>query len=268
MSAIRVAIAGASGRMGRMLIEAALKDDGVVLAAAFDRPGSPLVGRDAGELAGVACGVAIGDDAREAIAASDCLIDFTRPEGTLQHLALAAELGKAVVIGTTGFSAEDKARIGDYAQRIPVVFAPNMAVGVNAVFKLLEVAARILDSGYDVEIIEAHHRHKVDAPSGTALRMGEVVARELGRDLAQCAIYGREGVTGERQAETIGFSTIRGGDVVGDHTVLFAGIGERIEITHKSGSRMPYALGSLRAARFLAGRSAGLFDMQDVLGLR
>jgi 4-hydroxy-tetrahydrodipicolinate reductase len=268
MSAIRVAIAGASGRMGRMLIEAALKDEGVVLAAAFDRPGNPFVGRDAGELVGAACGVAIGDDARAAIAAADCLIDFTRPEGTLAHLVLAEERGKAMVIGTTGFSTEDKARIAAFSEGIPVVFAPNMAVGVNAVFKLLEVAARILDSGYDVEIIEAHHRFKVDAPSGTALRMGEVVARELGRDLAQCAIYGREGLTGERKAETIGFSTIRGGDVVGDHTVLFAGLGERIEITHKSGSRMPYALGALRAARFLAGRQAGLFDMQDVLGLR
>lgn len=265
---IRVAIAGASGRMGRMLIEAALKEEGVVLAAAFDRPGTPFVGRDAGELVGAACGVAIGDEARTAIAAADCLIDFTRPEGTLEHLALARELGKAVVIGTTGFDAAGKAAIAEAAQSVPVVFAPNMAVGVNAVFRVLEVAARILSEGYDVEIIEAHHRYKVDAPSGTALRMGEVVARELGRDLEACAIYGREGVTGERKSETIGFSTIRGGDVVGDHTVLFAGLGERIEITHKSGSRMPYATGSLRAARFLAGRSAGLFDMQDVLGLR
>lgn len=267
MSAVRIAIAGASGRMGRMLIEAALKDEGVALVAAFDQPGTSFIGRDAGELVGASCGVRISDDPREAIALADCVIDFTRPEGTLAHLALAVELGKAMVIGTTGFSPEQKNHIAECAGRIPVVFAPNMAVGVNAVFKLLEVAARILNSGYDVEVIEAHHRFKVDAPSGTALRMGEVVARELGRDLAECAIYGREGVTGERQAATIGFSTIRGGDVVGDHTVLFAGIGERIEITHKSGSRMPYALGSLRAARFLAGRGAGLFDMQDVLGL-
>jgi 4-hydroxy-tetrahydrodipicolinate reductase len=173
-----------------------------------------------------------------------------------------------MVIGTTGFSADGKRAIGEAGEHIPVVFAPNMAVGVNAVFRLLEVAARILDSGYDIEVIEAHHRHKIDAPSGTALRMGEIVARELGRDLESCAIYGREGVTGERKSETIGFSTIRGGDVVGDHTVLFAGLGERIEITHKSGSRMPYALGSLRAAHFLAGRECGIFDMQDVLGLR
>jgi 4-hydroxy-tetrahydrodipicolinate reductase len=255
--------------MGRMLIEAALKDEGIVLAAAFDRPGTAFLGRDAGEFAGSATGVLITDDARQAIAAADCVIDFTRPEGTLEHLALAKELGKAAVIGTTGFDAAGKAAIAKAAESIPVVFAPNMAVGVNAVFKLLEVASRILSEGYDVEVIEAHHRFKVDAPSGTALRMGEVVARELGRDLEECAIFGREGVTGERKAETIGFSTIRGGDVVGDHTVLFAGIGERIEITHKSASRMPYATGSLRAARFLQGRSAGgLFDMQDVLGLK
>ncbi|HRP23855.1 MAG TPA: 4-hydroxy-tetrahydrodipicolinate reductase [Thauera sp.] len=268
MSDIRVAIAGASGRMGRMLIEAALREEGVALGAAFDRPGTPFIGRDAGEMAGVHTGVSISDDPGAAIAQADCVIDFTRPEGTLAHLNLARELGKAVVIGTTGFDAAGKAAIADAASAIPVVFAPNMAVGVNAVFKLLEVAARILAEGYDVEVIEAHHRFKVDAPSGTALRMGEVVARELGRSLDECAIYGREGHTGERKAETIGFSTIRGGDVVGDHTVLFAGIGERIEITHKSGSRMPYALGAMRAARFLAGRRQGLFDMQDVLGLR
>ncbi|WP_341645398.1 4-hydroxy-tetrahydrodipicolinate reductase [Thauera sp. SDU_THAU2] len=268
MADIRVAIAGASGRMGRMLIEAVLGSEGVVLGSAFDQPGTPFIGRDAGEMAGVATGVAIGGDARVAIAAADCVIDFTRPEGTLQHLALARELGKAMVIGTTGFDAQGKAAIAEAAREVPVVFAPNMAVGVNAVFKLLEVAARILSEGYDVEVIEAHHRFKVDAPSGTALRMGEVVARELGRDLDACATYGREGHTGERKAETIGFSTIRGGDVVGDHTVLFAGIGERIEITHKSGSRMPYALGSVRAVKFLQGRDNGLFDMQDVLGLR
>lgn len=268
MPSVRVAIAGATGRMGRMLIEAALKEEGVALAAALDRPGTPFIGRDAGELLGAPCGVAIGDDVRAALAAADCLIDFTRPEGTLAHLEIARELGRAVVIGTTGFDAAGKAAIAAASQSVPVVFAPNMAVGVNAVFKLLEVAARILDQGYDVEVVEAHHRLKVDAPSGTALRMGEVIAREFGRDLDACAIYGREGVTGERKVETIGFSTIRGGDIVGDHTVLFAGIGERIEITHRSGSRMPYALGAMRAARFLAGRGAGLFDMQDVLGLR
>jgi 4-hydroxy-tetrahydrodipicolinate reductase len=254
--------------MGRMLVEAALRDEGVVVASAFDRPGTPYIGRDAGELLGTPCAVTIVDDPHAAIAAADCVIDFTRPEGTLAHLAIARALGRAMVIGTTGFDAAGKVAIADAAKSIPVVFAPNMAVGVNAVFKLLEVAARILNEGYDVEVIEAHHRFKVDAPSGTALRMGEVVARELGRDLDGCAIFGREGVTGERKADTIGFSTIRGGDIVGDHTVLFAGIGERIEITHKSGSRMPYALGSLRAARFVAGRGPGLFDMQDILGLR
>lgn len=268
LSPIRVAIAGATGRMGRMLIEAALGDESVALAAAFDRPDATSIGRDAGEALGLASGIAISGDAVAAIAAADCLIDFTRPEGTLKHLAVAANMGKPAVIGTTGFDAAGKAAIAEAARHIPIVFAPNMAVGVNAVFRLLDVAARILSEGYDVEVIEAHHRFKADAPSGTALRMGEIVARALGRDLDECAIYGRQGVTGERKAETIGFSTIRGGDVVGDHTVLFAGIGERIEITHKSGSRMPYALGALRAARFLAGREPGLFDMQDVLGLR
>lgn len=268
MNKVRVAIAGASGRMGRMLIEAALSDDAIELASAFERAGSAFLGRDAGEAAGVLTGVVVGDDARLAIAAADCLIDFTRPEASLLHLALARELGKAVVIGTTGFSADGKLAIEQAAQDVPVVFAPNMAVGVNAVFRLLEVAAKILDEGYDIEVIEAHHRYKVDAPSGTALRMGEIVAHELGRELDRCAIFGREGVTGERRPETIGFSTIRGGDIVGDHTVLFAGLGERIEITHKSGSRMPYAVGAMRAGRFLAGKTNGLFDMQEVLGLR
>ncbi|MBS0354233.1 MAG: 4-hydroxy-tetrahydrodipicolinate reductase [Proteobacteria bacterium] len=268
MTQVRIAIAGASGRMGRMLIEATLKDSEAVLVAAFERSESTFIGKDAGDLVGAPCGVAITSDVAAGLAQADCLIDFTRPEGTLHHLELARGAGCGMVIGTTGFSAEEKAVIGAAAQDIPVVFAPNMAVGVNAVFKLLDVAARILNEGYDVEIIEAHHRLKVDAPSGTALRMGEVVASALGRDLESCAVYGREGVTGERDGQTIGFATVRGGDIVGDHTVLFAGIGERIEITHKSGSRMPYALGSLRAARFIAGRKAGLFDMQDVLGLK
>lgn len=268
MNQIRIAIAGASGRMGRMLIETTLKAEDAVLVAAFERPESPFIGRDAGEFGGVQCGVPITSDVAEGLARADCLIDFTRPEATLQHLALAKAAGCGMVIGTTGFSAEGKAAIADAARDIPVVFAPNMAVGVNAVFKLLDMAARILNEDYDVEVIEAHHRLKVDAPSGTALRMGEVVAKALGRDLDECAIYGREGVTGERDARTIGFATVRGGDIVGDHTVLFAGIGERIEITHKSASRMPYATGSLRAARFLAAHDAGLFDMQDVLGLK
>lgn len=267
MNKQRIAIAGCTGRMGRMLIEATLDDEEVELVAAFDRPGNAYVGRDAGELFGAPCGIAVSDNARAAISAADCLIDFTRPEGTLAHCALAQEAGTAMIIGTTGISAEQRKLIVGAADRIPVVMAPNMAVGVNAVFKLLESAAKILGEGYDVEIIEAHHRHKVDAPSGTALRMGEVVARQLGRSLDECAIYGREGVTGERDARTIAFSTIRGGDIIGDHTVLFAGLGERVEITHKSGGRMPYALGSLRAAKFVRGRPKGLFDMQDVLGL-
>ncbi|WP_298597039.1 4-hydroxy-tetrahydrodipicolinate reductase [Zoogloea sp.] len=268
MNKIRIAIAGASGRMGRMLVESTLKASDTALVAAFDQPDSPFIGKDAGELVGLPCGVAISSDVAAGLAQADCLIDFTRPEGTLHHLELARAAGCGMVIGTTGFSADGKAAIAAAAEHIPVVFAPNMAVGMNAVFKLLDVAARILNEGYDVEIIEAHHRLKVDAPSGTALRMGEVVADALGRDLDACAIYGREGVTGERDGQTIGFSTIRGGDIVGDHTVLFAGIGERIEITHKSGSRMPYAAGSLRAARFIAPRKSGLFDMQDVLGLK
>jgi 4-hydroxy-tetrahydrodipicolinate reductase len=208
------------------------------------------------------------DNVAAGLSKIDCLIDFTRPEGTLKHLELCRQAGVGIVIGTTGFEAEGKAAIAAAAKDIPVVFAPNMAVGVNLVFKLLDTAARILNQGYDIEVVEAHHRMKVDAPSGTALRMGEVLANALERDLKECAVYGREGVTGERDPSTIGFATVRGGDIVGDHTVMFCGIGERVEITHKASSRMPYALGSLRAARYIAGRKQGLFDMQDVLGLR
>ena len=265
---VKLAIAGASGRMGRMLIEAALANPDVVLTAALDRPGTAFIGRDAGELVGSACGVLVTDDIDAALTAADCLIDFTRPEGTLHHLARARQLNCAVVIGTTGFQAEEKLLIADAAKDIPVVFAANMAVGVNVVFKLLEAASKMLADGYDVEIFEAHHRFKVDAPSGTALRMGEVVADALGRDLRTDAIYGREGVTGERKPETIGFSTVRGGDIVGDHTVMYCGLGERVEISHKGASRMPYATGALRAAAFLNGRDKGLYDMQDVLGLK
>ena len=210
----------------------------------------------------------IGDDLETALANTDCLIDFTRPEGTLRHLEVCRRRGVHAIIGTTGFTTEQKQQIEVFARDIPIVFAPNMAVGVNLVFKLLDTAARILNDGYDIEIIEAHHRHKIDAPSGTALRMGEVVANALERSLKECAVYGREGHTGERPATQIGFATVRGGDIVGDHTVLFAGTGERVEITHKAASRMPYALGSLRAARFLCDKQNGLFDMQDVLGLR
>lgn len=265
---MKIAIAGSSGRMGRTLIEAVLKADDMQLAAALDVAGSHFLGREAGELVGAPCSVAIRADVDAALTGVDCLIDFTRPAGTLVHLASCRKLGVAMVIGTTGMEAEHRQRIQEAARDIPIVFAPNMAVGVNLVFKLLDTAARVLSQGYDIEVIEAHHRHKVDAPSGTALRMGEVVAAALGRDLKQCAVYGREGVTGERDPSTIGFATVRGGDIVGDHTVLFAGTGERVEITHKAASRMPYALGSLRAARFLKERKNGLFDMQDVLGLR
>ena len=268
MTKFRIAIAGSSGRMGRTLIEAVLKSEDMQLVAALDQPGSAFIGKDAGEPLGTPTGVAITADYDTALAGADALIDFTRPEGTLAHLVACRRHGVAAVIGTTGFSTEQKLEIQDVSRDIPVTFAPNMAVGVNVVFKLLETAASILSQGYDIEIIEAHHRHKVDAPSGTALRMGEVVAQALGRDLKEVAVYGREGVTGERDPSTIGFATVRGGDIVGDHTVLFAGTGERVEVTHKAASRMPYASGSLRAVRFMAGRKNGLFDMQDVLGLR
>jgi 4-hydroxy-tetrahydrodipicolinate reductase len=268
MSKIRYAIAGSAGRMGRTLIEAVLDDEHAELSAALEHASSPALGKDAGESIGRTSGIKIGADVDAALAVSDCLIDFTRPEGTLLHLEACCRHRVSLVIGTTGFATEGKAAIEAAAHDIPVVFAPNMAVGVNAVFRLLDVAARILNEGYDVEVIEAHHRHKVDAPSGTALRMGEVVAAALGRTLDECAVYGREGHTGERPATQIGFSTIRGGDIVGDHTVLFAGVGERIEITHKSASRVSYAQGALRAGRFMHGKPNGLFDMQDVLGLR
>jgi len=268
MEPIRYAIAGSAGRMGRTLIEAVQQDPAASLGAALEHPSSPFLGRDAGELVGAPCGVVVDADLDAALARADCLIDFTRPEGTLQHIVACRRHKRSLVIGTTGMTAEGKAAIAEAAKEIPIVFAPNMAIGVNAVFRLLDVAARILDQGYDIEITEAHHRYKVDAPSGTALRMGEIVASALGRDLADCAVYGREGHTGERPGRQIGFSTVRGGDIIGDHAVLFAGIGERIEITHKSGGRMHYATGALRAGQFLRGRPAGLFDMQDVLGLK
>ncbi|HSW07899.1 4-hydroxy-tetrahydrodipicolinate reductase [Aquabacterium sp.] len=265
---LRIAITGASGRMGHMLIEAVLAAPDCQLAGALDLPDSPSLGQDAGAPLGRNTGVAITSDLRAGLANAQVLIDFTRPAGTLAHLALCRELGVKCVVGTTGFSAEQKAEIGAVARDIAVMMAPNMSVGVNVVMKLLDQAARALNQGYDIEVIETHHRHKVDAPSGTALQMGEVLASALGRSLADCAVYAREGVTGERDPSTIGFSAIRGGDIIGDHTVLFAGIGERIEITHKSTSRVAYAQGSLRAARFLAGQARGLFDMNDVLGLR
>lgn len=253
--------------MGKVLLEAIEQSPDCVLHGALERSGSVFVGRAASVLGGSG-DVLVTDDRVAALTGADALIDFTRPEGTLAHLALCRTLGVNIIIGTTGFDAEQKRAISAAAQDIGVVFAPNMSVGVNLSFKLLEIAARVLNEGYDIEVVEAHHRHKVDAPSGTALRMGEVVAAALGRNLSECAVYGREGVTGERDPSTIGFATVRGGDIVGDHTVLFAGIGERVEITHKASSRMTFAQGALRAARFLAVSPAGDYDMQDVLGLR
>ncbi|MBT9455734.1 MAG: 4-hydroxy-tetrahydrodipicolinate reductase [Burkholderiaceae bacterium] len=266
-SPLRIAVAGANGRMGRMLIEAVTQADDCVLAGALGLPGSPELGQDAAAFLGRNSGAQITADLHQGLANADVLIDFTRPEGTLAHLAVCRELGVKAVIGTTGFSDEQKAQIAEHGRHIALVMAPNMSVGVNVVLRLLDMAARALNQGFDIEIVEAHHRHKVDAPSGTALAMGEVVASALGRNLKECAVYGREGVTGERDPSTIGFATVRGGDIVGDHTVLFAGTGERIEIAHKSSSRATYAQGSLRAARFLSGQRVGLFGMDQVLGL-
>ena len=268
MTVHTIAVAGASGRMGQMLIEAIRAADDCELAGALDLAASAAIGLDASAFLGHASGVVITADVRAGLAESRILIDFTRPEGTLAHLKICRELGVSAVIGTTGFTEAQKAEIGAAAKDIAIVMAPNMSVGVNVTFKLLEMAAKALSTGYDIEIIEAHHRHKVDAPSGTALKMGEVIAQALGRNLKDCAVYAREGVTGERDRSSIGFASIRGGDIVGDHTVLFAGTGERIEITHKSASRSTYAQGSLRAVRFLHGHKTGLFDMFDVLGLK
>jgi 4-hydroxy-tetrahydrodipicolinate reductase len=265
---LRVAIAGASGRMGRVLIETVLEAPDATLAGALDVAGSPAIGLDAGQPLGRVTGVLVTADLAIALGGADVLIDFTRPEGTLVHLAECAARGVPMVIGTTGFDEAGRRAIAAAAERIGVVFAPNMSVGVNVTFRLLDIAARLLSEGYDIEVIEAHHRHKVDAPSGTALGMGRAIAGALGRDLDAVATWARHGVTGEREPGTIGFSVIRGGDTVGDHTVLFAGTGERIEITHRSSSRAPYAQGSLQACRFLARQGAGLYDMQDVLGLR
>ena len=253
--------------MGHMLIESVMQADDCTLTGALDRAGSPTLGTDASAFTGQLSGVAITADLAQGLQGAQALIDFTRPEGTMQHLAACRAAGVNLVIGTTGFTDAQKAEIAAAAQDIAIVMAPNMSVGVNVTLKLLEMAAKALSTGYDIEIIEAHHRHKVDAPSGTALKMGEVIAGALGRDLKDCAVYAREGVTGERDPSSIGFATIRGGDIVGDHTVLFAGTGERIEITHKSSSRATYAQGSLRAVRFLRGKPHGMFDMFDVLGL-
>lgn len=264
---MKIAISGVSGRMGRALLEAVEADADCTLGAAIDRAGGPLVGQDAGVAWGAACGIQVTDQPAAALAGAQALIDFTRPEATFGYLDACAAAGVPLVIGTTGFDAAGKARIAAAAERIPVVFAPNMSVGVNLLMKLAELAARVLEDGYDIEIIEAHHRHKVDAPSGTALGLGQAVARAINRDLASCAVYGREGVTGERDPRTIGFATVRGGDIVGDHTLLFAGIGERVELTHKASSRATFAQGALRAAKWLQGRAPGLYDMRDVLNL-
>jgi len=265
---LKVAVAGATGRMGHMLIEAIRASDDCQLAGALDVAASPAIGNDAAAFLGHASGVPVTADLQAGLRNAQVLIDFTRPEGTMAHLRACRARGVKMVIGTTGFSDAQKREIADAAREIAIVMAPNMSVGVNVTLKLLQMAAKALATGYDIEIIEAHHRHKVDAPSGTALKMGEVIAEAIGRDLKECAVYAREGVTGERDPSTIGFSAIRGGDIVGDHTVLFAGTGERIEITHKASSRTTYAQGSLRAARFLAAQDQGLFDMFDVLGLR
>jgi 4-hydroxy-tetrahydrodipicolinate reductase len=261
---MKLAIAGSSGRMGRMIIAAALAGEDLQIVAALERPESPELGRDCGEFLGRRTNVRI-TDRLDAIAQADVLIDFTRPEATLAHLNICTAHGVGAVIGTTGFDDAGKAALAAAAQTTALVVAPNMSVGVQALLRLVDLAARLLSEGYDLEILEMHHRDKVDAPSGTALQIGEVAARARGQALEQCAVFARQGHTGPRPANSIGFATLRGGDVIGDHSVLFAGAGERIEITHRSTSRQSYALGALRAARFLAGRSAGLYSMQDVL---
>ena len=269
MSTIRIAVAGVGGRMGRTLVQAVTETPGLILGAATERPDSSLIGTDAGELAGLGrLGVTLTGDLGAAINAFDVLIDFPAPAATMDHLALCRPAGKAMVIGTTGLDAGQRAAVAAAGEAIGIVFAPNMSVGVNLCLKLLDIAARVLGDEVDVEIIEAHHRHKVDAPSGTALRMGEVVAAALGRDLRKVAVYGREGHTGSRERRTIGFETIRAGDIVGEHSVWFAADGERVEIAHKASSRMTFARGAARAAAWIAAREAGLYDMQDVLGLK
>lgn len=265
---LRVAIVGAGGRMGRQLIQAVSTTCDIQLGAAIERASSSLIGADAGELAGIGRnGITIVGDLQLVVNDFDVLIDFTRPEGTLAHLAFCQAHRKSMIIGTTGFDDAGKAAITQAAQTIGIVFAANFSVGVNLVLKLLEKAAQVMGEETDIEIVEAHHRHKVDAPSGTALAMGEVIANTLGRDLKTCAVYGREGVTGERDPKTIGFATIRAGDIVGEHTAMFVDIGERVEITHKASSRMTFANGAVRAARWLSQQPAGLYDMKDVLGL-
>ncbi|MGZ5026024.1 MAG: 4-hydroxy-tetrahydrodipicolinate reductase [Methylobacter sp.] len=265
---MRIAVVGASGRMGLCLIKAAALAKNAELTVAASRPGSLAIGRDAGELAGISeIGIQVVDDLASVVDQFDVLIDFTRPDASMAFIEICREAGKKLVIGTTGYSDAQKALIAEAAKDVAIVMAPNMSVGVNLSLKLLEMTAKVMGDYTDIEVIEAHHRHKVDAPSGTALRMGEVIADTLGRDLKDCAIYGREGNTGERDRKTIGFSTIRAGDIVGEHTVMFADDGERVEITHKATSRMTFANGAVRAAVWLADKDSGLYDMQDVLGL-
>lgn len=265
----KIAVAGAAGRMGRRLIEACTQTPNTTLTATIEHPHSTLLGSDAGELAGInKLNIPVVDNLQTVIHNFDVLIDFTCPEATLTHLEICRQANKRMVIGTTGCSPAQRQQITQAAENIAIVFAPNMSIGVNLSFKLLEMAAKVLGDTFDIEIIEAHHRHKLDAPSGTALRMGEILANTLGRDLSQCAVYGRQGKTGERDHQTIGFETIRAGDIVGEHTVMFADVGERLEITHKATSRMTFAKGAIRAAQWLRQHDKGLFDMQDVLGLR
>ena len=268
MSDTRVAVAGAGGRMGRALLDAATSTPGVSLAAALDIAGSDWAGRDAGDLCSPARGITVGTDAAAAMRNADVLIDFTRPEGTLAHVRACRAAKRAIVVGTTGFAPAGLEEIRAAAREIAIVMAPNMSIGVNVLARLVEMASRVLGPAYDAEVFEIHHRMKVDAPSGTALMLGEVAAKARGGALAKDGVYARHGVTGERKSGTVGFSVARGGDVVGDHTVFFAGPGERIELTHRSSSRATYAQGAMRAARFLAGRAPGLYDMDDVLGLR
>lgn len=263
---IKVVIAGCSGRMGFALLEGVLADPELTLHAAIDRKDSAAIGRDAGEQFGKQTGVMIGHDIVSALQGADVLVDFTRPEASMQYLQACQQAKVKLVIGTTGFSELEKASILQASQTMGIVFAPNMSVGVTLLIQLVEQAAKVLNEGYDIEVVEMHHRHKVDAPSGTALRLGEAAAKGINKTLKDCAVYAREGVTGEREAGTIGFATMRGGDVVGDHTVVLAGIGERVELTHKASSRATFALGALRAAKYLADKPTGLFDMRDVLG--
>lgn len=268
MSEIKVAIAGVNGRMGKILVEAVNQNPHTILTGALEHAASEALGLDAGYASGIKTGVRISSNIDEVLNACDVIIDFTRPEASLPLIEKCAEKGVKMVIGTTGYDDNGKAAIAAAAQKVGIVFAANYSIGVNLTFHILDTVARVLNEGYDIEIIEAHHRHKVDAPSGTALRMGEVIANALGRDLKECAVYGREGHTGARNPNTIGFATVRAGDVVGDHTALFATDGERVEITHKASSRMTFASGAVRAAVWLNTHANGLFDMQDVLGLK